>query len=50
MTAKYKDIYEDSGAVPPAIGALRILYEISLMDMARSGKFFNCEDGLQIPW
>eukprot|EP00590_Aulacoseira_subarctica_P005560 CAMPEP_0172423186 /NCGR_PEP_ID=MMETSP1064-20121228/14403_1 /TAXON_ID=202472 /ORGANISM="Aulacoseira subarctica , Strain CCAP 1002/5" /LENGTH=279 /DNA_ID=CAMNT_0013164417 /DNA_START=205 /DNA_END=1044 /DNA_ORIENTATION=- len=50
MTAKYADIWEIEGAVDPMVGAKRILHEISLLDMTRSGKFINCEDGLEIPW
>ncbi len=50
MTAKYAHIWEIEGAVDPMVGAKRVLHEISLLDMARSGKFFNCEDGLEIPW
>jgi len=50
MTAKYKKIWEIEGAVDPAVGAKRVLHEITLLDMARTGKFYNCEDGLEIPW
>jgi len=50
MTAKYKEIWEIEGAVDPAVGAKRVLHEITLLDMARTGKFYNCEDGLEIPW
>ena len=50
MTAKYAHIWEVEGAVDPAVGAQRVLHEIKLIDMERSGKFFNCEDGLMIPW
>lgn len=50
MTAKYAAIWEVEGAVDPAVGAHRVLHEIQLIDMERSGKFFNCEDGLMIPW
>lgn len=31
-------------------GAKRVLHEVSLLSMETSGKFINCEDGLQIPW
>jgi NAD(P)-dependent dehydrogenase (short-subunit alcohol dehydrogenase family) len=50
MTKKYEHIWEIEGAVDSSVGAKRVLYEIGLMDMSRSGKFYNCEDGLQIPW
>ena len=50
MTAKYKEIWEIEGAVDPSIGAKRVLYEVGRTDMDRSGKFINCEDGLEIPW
>jgi NAD(P)-dependent dehydrogenase (short-subunit alcohol dehydrogenase family) len=50
MTAKYKDIWEVEGAVDPEIGAKRIFYETGHLSMESSGKFINCEDGLEIPW
>lgn len=50
MTAKYKDIWEKEGAVDPSVGAKRILYEAGRLSMDTSGKFVNCEDGLEIPW
>jgi len=50
MTKKYEAIWEIEGAVDPTIGAKRVLHEIGLMDMERSGKFINCEDGKLIPW
>jgi len=50
MTAKYKEIWEIEGAVDPEVGAKRVLHEITLLDMDRTGKFYNCEDGLEIPW
>ena len=50
MTAKYAEIWEIEGAVDPSVGAKRILYEVGKLDMSRSGKFYNCEDGLEIPW
>lgn len=50
MTAKYKDIWEVEGAVDAAIGAKRIFYEVGRLSMATTGKFINCEDGLEIPW
>ena len=50
MTAKYKDIWEVEGAVDPECGAMRVLYEIGKLSMETTGKFINCEDGLEIPW
>jgi NAD(P)-dependent dehydrogenase (short-subunit alcohol dehydrogenase family) len=50
MTAKYEHIWEVEGAVDASEGAMRVFYEISKLDMERTGKFFNCEDGLEIPW
>jgi NAD(P)-dependent dehydrogenase (short-subunit alcohol dehydrogenase family) len=50
MTAKYQEIWEVEGAVDAAIGAKRIFYETGRLSMATSGKFINCEDGLEIPW
>lgn len=50
MTAKYKDIWEKEGAVDPSVGAKRILYEAGRLSMETTGKFVNCEDGLEIPW
>eukprot|EP00182_Erythrolobus_australicus_P005842 CAMPEP_0185831308 /NCGR_PEP_ID=MMETSP1353-20130828/1412_1 /TAXON_ID=1077150 /ORGANISM="Erythrolobus australicus, Strain CCMP3124" /LENGTH=293 /DNA_ID=CAMNT_0028529357 /DNA_START=89 /DNA_END=970 /DNA_ORIENTATION=+ len=50
MTAKMSDVWDEEGAVEPEIGARRVLYQISLLDLKSSGKFFNCEDGLEIPW
>mmetsp|Transcript_3023 Transcript_3023/g.9410 ORF Transcript_3023/g.9410 Transcript_3023/m.9410 type:complete len:315 (-) Transcript_3023:297-1241(-) len=50
MTKKYEAIWEIEGAVEPWQGAMRVLHEIGLHDIADSGKFFNCEDGLEIPW
>ena len=50
MTAKYKDIWEKEGAVDPGIGAKRVLYEAGKLSMETSGKFVNCEDGLEIPF
>ena len=28
----------------------KMLFEVSKASMATSGKFINCEDGLEIPW
>lgn len=50
MTAKYQEIWEIEGAVDASVGAKRVFYEVGLLDESRSGKFFNCEDGLEIPW
>lgn len=50
MTAKYKEIWEVEGAVDPAVGAKRIMYETGRLSMETSGKFINCEDGLEIPF
>jgi len=51
MTEKYKDIWEEEGAVDPAIGAKRVCHEIiQIDDKETHGKFINCEDGLEIPW
>jgi len=50
MTAKYAAIWEVEGAVDASIGAKRVLHEVKGATMERTGKFINCEDGLQIPW
>jgi len=50
MTAKYKDIWDIEGAVEPADGAKRVLYEAIKSSMETTGQFINCEDGLRIPW
>jgi len=50
MTAKYKEIWEVEGAVDAAVGAKRVFHEIGLVNMETTGKFINCEDGLEIPW
>jgi len=50
MTAKYAEIWEIEGAVDASVGAKRVLHEVGKLDMSRSGKFYNCEDGLEIPW
>lgn len=50
MTSKYEKIWEIEGAVDVSVGAKRVFYEIGKTDMDRSGKFINCEDGLEIPW
>jgi len=50
MTAKYSDIWDEHGAVEPPIGAKRVLHQISLLGLAETGRFINCEDGKEIPW
>lgn len=50
MTAKYKDIWDEEGAVEPEVGCKRVLYEVSKGSLETTGRFVNCEDGKQIPW
>ena len=50
MTRKYASIWEAEGAVDVSVGARRVLHEISRQSLETSGRFINCEDGLQIPW
>jgi len=50
MTKKYSDIWDIEGAVEPWQGGMRVLHEAGLHGIDDTGKFFNCEDGLQIPW
>lgn len=50
MTAKYSHIWEVEGAVEVEVGAKRVLHEVLQGGLGTSGKFINCEDGLQIPW
>jgi len=50
MTRKYSHIWDIEGAVPPSEGARRVLHEVGKVSMDITGKFINCEDGLQIPW
>lgn len=50
MTKKYEAIWDVEGAVEPSVGAKRIMYETGLLSMDTTGKFINCEDGLEIPW
>lgn len=50
MTEKYKESWEEEGAVDPSVGAKRVLYEAGQLSMETTGKFINCEDGLEIPW
>lgn len=50
MTAKYAHIWEVEGAVDASEGAKRVFHEIANINMETTGKFVNCEDGLEIPW
>eukprot|EP00547_Thalassionema_nitzschioides_P017445 CAMPEP_0194234952 /NCGR_PEP_ID=MMETSP0158-20130606/2574_1 /TAXON_ID=33649 /ORGANISM="Thalassionema nitzschioides, Strain L26-B" /LENGTH=296 /DNA_ID=CAMNT_0038968289 /DNA_START=62 /DNA_END=952 /DNA_ORIENTATION=+ len=50
MTKKYEQIWDIEGAVDPAQGARRVIYETMKATKEDSGKFINCEDGLLIPW
>jgi len=50
MTKKYEHIWEIEGAVDSSVGAKRVMYEIGKMSLDNTGKFINCEDGLEIPW
>jgi len=50
MTAKYSHIWDEEGAVEAEVSAKRVLHEVMQGDIGTSGKFVNCEDGLQIPW
>lgn len=50
MTKKYEHIWDIEGAVAPSEGAKRVLYETIKGGMETTGKFINCEDGLEIPW
>lgn len=50
MTAKYEKIWEIEGAVDVSVGAKRVLHECGKINMETTGKFINCEDGLEIPW
>lgn len=50
MTAKYSHIWDKEGAVESSVGAKRVLYEVAKVNLKTSGKFINCEDGLQIPF
>ena len=50
MTSKYSHIWEIEGAVDPGVGAKRVFHEVNILSHATSGKFINCEDGLEIPW
>lgn len=50
MTAKYAKIWEIEGAVDSSVGAKRVFHEVGKINMDTTGKFINCEDGLEIPW
>jgi len=50
MTKKYEDIWDIEGAVDPRVGAKRVIHEVIKAKLEDTGKFINCEDGLQIPW
>merc|ERR1712176_816638 len=50
MTKKYEHIWDIEGAVEPAEGAKRVLHECVKISMKTSGRYVNCEDGLQIPF
>jgi NAD(P)-dependent dehydrogenase (short-subunit alcohol dehydrogenase family) len=50
MTSKYQEIWEVEGAVDPSIGAKRVMYETGRLSLETTGKFINCEDGLEIPF
>lgn len=50
MTAKYAHIWEVEGAVDASEGAKRVFHEVAKINMETTGKFINCEDGLEIPW
>jgi len=50
MTSKYSHIWDIEGAVEASEGAKRVLHECVKISMKTSGRFVNCEDGLQIPF
>ena len=50
MTKKYEHIWDIEGAVDKSEGAMRVLYEVGMVTMDTTGRFVNCEDGLQIPF
>lgn len=50
MTKKYEHVWDEEGAVESKHGAMRVLHEVKNVSMKTTGKFINCEDGLQIPW
>lgn len=50
MTSKFSEIWDKEGAVEASVGAKRVLHEAKRVSMETTGKFFNAEDGLEIPW
>ena len=50
MTKKYAHIWDVEGAVDASEGAMRVMHEIERAGLATTGRFVNCEDGLQIPF
>lgn len=50
MTKKYAHIWDVEGAVDASEGAMRVVHEIERAGLATTGRFVNCEDGLQIPF
>jgi len=50
MTKKYETSWDSQGAVEGAVGAQRVLHEVIQAKFEDTGKYINCEDGLQIPW
>lgn len=50
MTKKYAAIWDVEGAVEASVGAKRVLHEIGRASLERTGRFINCEDGLDIPF
>ena len=46
----YSHIWDIEGAVDKSEGAMRVLYEVGMVTMDTTGRFVNCEDGLQIPF
>ena len=40
MTAKYKEIWDEEGAVDPSIGAKRVVHEIARLGPELHGKVF----------
>jgi NAD(P)-dependent dehydrogenase (short-subunit alcohol dehydrogenase family) len=50
MTSKFSEIWDEEGAVEPAVGAKRVLHEVKGISLETAGNFINCEDGLKIPF
>merc|ERR1712151_1294359 len=50
MTSKYSHIWDIEGAVGASEGAKRVLHECAKISIKTSGRYVNCEDGLQIPF